>query len=220
MSYAVFFDKDELTIRLPVNPEKMEISKAQTIEKYNVLGLGQVARQTGSELDKYSFEAEIPGSLHGYVLTPGGFLPAEIYLRLFEAWRKSNEPVRLVIVNDEGVDISTLVLMESLGITENAGEEGDYVVSFGLTEYRPFGMKEVVITATPYTGAQKATVTGNSRAGSILKPDSHTVVKGDTLWGIAKKYLGDGARYPELVKANPQIKNPNLIFVGQVIRIP
>lgn len=220
MSYAVFFDKDELTIRLPVNPEKIEISKAQAIEKYNVLMLGQIAKQTGTELDKYSFEAEIPSNPYSYVLTPGGFLPAEIYLRLFETWRKSNEPVRLVIVNEESTDISTLVLVESLNITENAGEEGDYVVSFSLTEYKPFGMKEVVIAGTSDAGEQKTMIIGNSRAGSIQKPGSYTVVKGDTLWGIAKKYLGDGAKYPEIVKANPQIKNPNLIIVGQVIRIP
>jgi len=45
------------------------------------------------------------------------------------------------------------------------------------------------------------------------------VVKGDTLWHIAKKYLGNGARYPEIAKLN-NIKNPNLIYPGQVFKIP
>lgn len=47
----------------------------------------------------------------------------------------------------------------------------------------------------------------------------HTVVAGDTLWAIAKKYLGDGSRYPEIAKYN-NIANPNVIFNGQKIKIP
>jgi LysM repeat protein len=46
---------------------------------------------------------------------------------------------------------------------------------------------------------------------------TYTVVKGDTLSAIAKKY---GITLQELLKANPQIKNQNLIKVGQVINIP
>ena len=48
---------------------------------------------------------------------------------------------------------------------------------------------------------------------------THTVVAGDTLFNIAKQYLGDGNRYPELAKAN-NIANPDHIEVGQVITIP
>lgn len=43
-----------------------------------------------------------------------------------------------------------------------------------------------------------------------------TVVKGDTLWGIASKYLGSGTKYTQLAAIN-NIKNPNLIHVGQII---
>lgn len=45
----------------------------------------------------------------------------------------------------------------------------------------------------------------------------YTVKKGDTLSAIAKKY---GITLEALLKANPQIKNPNLIKIGQVINIP
>lgn len=48
---------------------------------------------------------------------------------------------------------------------------------------------------------------------------THTVVSGDTLFNIAKQYLGDGNRYQELAKANG-IANPDHIEVGQVITIP
>ena len=45
----------------------------------------------------------------------------------------------------------------------------------------------------------------------------HTVVKGDTLWAIAKRY---GLTLEDLLMANPNIKNPNLITVGQKVVIP
>lgn len=46
----------------------------------------------------------------------------------------------------------------------------------------------------------------------------HTVVKGDTLWGISQKYLGSGTRYPEIMKLNGLTST--LIFSGQKLNIP
>ena len=46
----------------------------------------------------------------------------------------------------------------------------------------------------------------------------HTVVKGDTLWDIAKKYLGDGSRYPEIKTFN-DLKS-NVIYSGWKLKIP
>lgn len=49
---------------------------------------------------------------------------------------------------------------------------------------------------------------------------THTVKSGETLGTIAAKYLGDKSRYTQILAVNPQITNPNLIKVGQVITIP
>lgn len=45
----------------------------------------------------------------------------------------------------------------------------------------------------------------------------HTVKSGDTMWKIAVKYE---VGLSEIISANPQIKNPNLIYPGQKINIP
>lgn len=49
-------------------------------------------------------------------------------------------------------------------------------------------------------------------------PDRYTVVAGDTLWGLAAKYLKDPYRWPALWKMNKQdVKNPHRIYPGQVL---
>lgn len=45
----------------------------------------------------------------------------------------------------------------------------------------------------------------------------YTVKKGDTLWGIARRY---GVSLSALIAANPAIKNPNLIYPGEAVIVP
>lgn len=44
----------------------------------------------------------------------------------------------------------------------------------------------------------------------------HTVVQGDTLWGISRRY---GVSLEKLLELNPFIKNPNLIRMGEKVRL-
>lgn len=64
---------------------------------------------------------------------------------------------------------------------------------------------------------QKHCTLGSADTYLSYAPTSHKVQAGDTMWKIAVRYeIG----LAELIKANPQISNPALIYVGQVINIP
>jgi nucleoid-associated protein YgaU len=49
--------------------------------------------------------------------------------------------------------------------------------------------------------------------------NTYTVQKGDTLWSIALRFLGDGKRWREIVEANPGLE-PSKLRIGQVIILP
>ncbi|HMC00997.1 MAG TPA: peptidoglycan-binding protein LysM [Flavobacteriaceae bacterium] len=94
---------------------------------------------------------------------------------------------------------------------------------------------KATITGAAYDQATKEKVilvVGNSNGIAMVddqmtveheEPEAqfHTVVSGDTLGKIAKTYYGNAMKYPVIFEANkPMLKNPDLIYPGQVLRIP
>lgn len=83
-------------------------------------------------------------------------------------------------------------------------------------------IKEVRIAKTAYVAkGNKVTGKVTQVAKNTTSQKYHTVKKGDTLWGIATQYYGNGAQYTKIFNANKgTIKNADLIYVGQKILIP
>jgi LysM repeat protein len=240
-SYGVFFriknKKYNILIRFPVNPEEIEETRTMAIEKYEVLNLGQIAVPTHMELREFSFEAELPKSEEYYAADSTEFNPALPWMEILDECMSGLIPVRFIFGPDENqnglVDTyytsdgakkskgdSVEVLIEELTITEKAGEEGDKYIKLKLLEYKDYGsQKASEIIVSDSIGYIKKTA---SNVKSNPKSTGYYVVKsGDSLWMIAKKYYGNGAKANIIYNANKdKIKNPGLLTIGWKLKIP
>lgn len=116
-------------------------------------------------------------------------------------------------------DTNIKVSVEDYTIEENATNGLDVSVEVKLKQYRNYSTKKINIKNA--SGKKTAAVQKTRPATTAPKAKTYTVKKGDTLWGIAKKYYGNGAKYTQIYNVNKgKIKNPNLIYVGQVFTIP
>ena len=91
----------------------------------------------------------------------------------------------------------------------------DYV-RYSFTFWEDWNGYSGGLTASDDGGALSGTGSRTAAAESAAA-ETYTVRKGDTLWGIAKRY---DVTLAALIAANPQIKNPNLIYPGDKVLIP
>jgi nucleoid-associated protein YgaU len=83
----------------------------------------------------------------------------------------------------------------------------------------------VVAEAKPSSPPSQVAAVETGQAGAAQdasgKPEVYIIRRGDTLWDIAKRYLGSGLRYSSIFHGNREvIRNPNLILPEQKVKMP
>lgn len=207
-------------LQLPVAPSQMEMQINNQNETINLMNEGEVNILKRPGLTDIEFEVLLPNVRYPFAIYPEGFHPAAHYLEKLEQLKVEQKPFQFIVnrMMPSGkllFDTNMTVSLEEYQIKEDAENGFDIVVSIKLKQYREFGTKELKVK--PNT--KQATVQKTRSTASKPIPKTHKVAPGDTLWAIAKKHLGNGARYSELARIN-NIKNPNLIHPGQVIKLP
>ena len=117
------------------------------------------------------------------------------------------------------------VPLEEYSIREDAKEGLDIGVLIKLKQFKDYSTKVVKLPKKKKAGKKAVKVTKNRETKNSPAPKTsaktYTVVKGDCLWNIAKRFYGDGSKYTKIANANKdKIKKPNLIHPGQVLTIP
>lgn len=81
--------------------------------------------------------------------------------------------------------------------------------------------EKAVLLAGNLKGVSKVSDDALSAPPAVEPFQFYTVKSGDSLSKIAKRYYGNAMKYPVLFEANKEIiKDPNLIYPGQVLRVP
>ena len=106
------------------------------------------------------------------------------------------------------------------GISDLQVEVQDDVATISGSAADQAAYEKAVLLAGNVEGVGK--VEAGALAGAGGKEAEFVLIQsGDTLWGIAERVYGNGARYQEIFEANREvIENPDLIYPGQKIRIP
>lgn len=224
MNYKMYLgiNNGEEGFMLPVLPEKIEFEEDGDNKTFDIINLGEINTINKPKLTKISFESFFPKYKQPYVSLEQLFEPS-FYIAKIREWREKKQKIRFIFVGSP-LEVNDLFTIENFKISENGGEVGDIYYSIELKRYKSYGAKKVVIVKPKNNNTTKNVAKINKKpTRPVEKPKikTHTVVRGDTLWHIAKRYLGNGARWKEIYSLNKdKIKNPNLIYLGQVFRIP
>jgi len=232
--YDFYLDR----ILLPVAPPELEIKANNQNRTLNLINFGEVNILRKAGLTDITFTCLIPQIKYPFAVYMDGFKPASFFLDAFEKLKENQKPFQFIVsrVKPNGellFDSNITVSLEYHVITEDWEENTfDLEVEIVLKQFRHFGTKKVEIVNPPPDAPQdappQAVIHENRPPENPPKARSYTVVSGDSLWAIARRFFGDGSRWREIYNLNPQIAERNLgsgrasytIFPGQVFRLP
>lgn len=192
-------------LTLPVTPSSYPMAAGRGVERLDMAQTGQVALPGLNSLFSGTLEFMLPAREYPF-LTAGARADPRHYIEQLTAWSRDANVCRYIVT---GTEVNIPVLLGPLDYGEQDGTN-DVYCKLPLYEYRYLDEAKV------------EQVTQNAGRAVETPPetaDSYTVVKGDSLWAICKKFYGDGSLAYKLATVNG-IKNPNLIYPGQVLTLP
>lgn len=242
MIFQISCEKEKL--KFPVNPPEILISGGGlTYTDVMVVSGGERTIIGNENLDLISFSSFFPkdydASFCSYKNIPS---PWEAVKKINQ-WRSSGSIIKLLITT---TNINLYTTIRKFDYREKGGELGDVYFDIEFKQYKFVKIREVMrkqkkITNSSSTKVEKNNNLKNNKTQGVNRTDlalfkaqsqssrpnlstkskTYKVIKGDTLWIIAKKFYGTGAEYEKIVNANSkEIKNPNNIRPGQVLTIP
>ena len=218
--YRLYLKQDGKQILLPVTPAEIEMKTGNRNKAVYILNFGEMNLAKKPGLQEIRFTALLPGRRYSFVQTEDGFHEPEYFLNCFKEYKATAKPVQLILFRRlaDGTQLfcgNMDVLLEDYTVTEKGGEQGDFWVEMCWKEWKT--AKSIRYSVKGQNGGNVLVEQGKERQAKTPAV-TYTVKKGDCLWNIAKKQLGDGTKYKELAQKNG-ISDPNRIYPGQVLKL-
>lgn len=214
-------------VLLPIPPSKLELKISNNNKTYNLINYSQINVLKNPGLSSLEFEVVLPNTKYPFAMYKNNFQNAKYYLGVLENLKVNRSAFQFIVVRKfpNGKDIfntNIKVALEEYTITDTTEKGFDTKVKIKLKQYKEYSTKKVQVTIKQYRPpAVTRTVTTNNTAVAKPSGQNYTVKRGDCLWNIAKRFYGNGAKYTTIYNANrSKIRNPNLIYPGQVLWIP
>ncbi len=221
MAYEVYIND----MLLPLPPEKIPIKysgKNKTATLINGEEINMVRPPGLAEID---LDIVIPQMNYPSAVWDGSIDSAEDFLERLKGLKESGSSFEFIVIRDGPgrkifYDTNMDVTLEDYKVSDDVKEGLDLVVSISMKEYKSYGTK-IMNFVIEEKQAVQTSESEPERQGTPPAAKAYAVVKGDSLWAIAKKQLGDGSRWQEIYSLNKdKISNPNLIYPGQVFSLP
>ena len=218
--YSFFIDGMEL----PIAPQKLTVKIKGNNKTLTLINEGDINFLRAPGLTEITFDAVLP--MLGQYSFANGYRRPDSYLNKLESLMTGKEPFRFLVsrVSPSGrllYGTNMKVSLENYTVTEDATKGPDVTVSITLKQYISYSTKTVTVVKPEPEKKPVVQQKKKRETSSAPKVKTYTVKSGDCLWNIAKKYYGNGAQYTKIYNANKgKIKNPNLIYPGQVLTIP
>ncbi len=214
--YRVYLKQNGEQLLLPVTHAEIETRAGNQNKTAYILDFGEMNLAKKPGLSEIRFTVLLPGRPYSFVQRENGFLEPEYFLNHFKEYKASAKPVQLILFRrfadgKQQFCGNTEVLLEEYTVTERGGEQGDFWVELFWKEWRAAKSIRYSIQGNRLLQQGQARQTKQPAA-------TYTVQKGDSLWSIARRQLGDGAKYRQLAQKNG-IANPNRIYPGQVLKL-
>ena len=214
-------------VLLPIPPSKLELKISNNNKTYDLINYSQINVLKNTGLSSLEFEVVLPNTKYPFAMYKNNFQNAKYYLGVLENLKVNRSAFQFIVVRKfpNGKDIfntNIKVALEEYTITDTTEEGFDTKVKIKLKQYKEYSTKKVQVTIKQYKPpAVTRTITTNNTAAAKPSGQNYTVKRGDCLWNIAKRFYGNGAKYTTIYNANrSKIRNPNLIYPGQVLWIP
>lgn len=204
-------------IALSMLPEQITHKSSASFERYNIISLGPAEVHNGNELQTFSWNGHFPGrGMKGMAFVKEWhWQPPEQMERIIRGWEESGSVLNFMVT---GTNINYDVVIKDFDITLKGVNFWDYSIS--LSEFRELKIYTVQEAANRDKAGKRRSMSNMAYARE--KQVSYTVKPGDTLWGLARKYLGDGARYTAIYDLNRDVigQDPSMLHSGMVLTIP
>ncbi len=215
-------------LHVPLLPDKLKINggDANTITM-NIISMGEVKLPRGVKAASYTWEGVFPGEGARAYRAVTDWQPPLTLKQKLEYYRDNGTRLRFMATD---LAINDDVYVEKISGTF-AGGNGDYDYNITLQKWRAVSVRTTseqgveVDTVSRLISAHYAAI---RPASLIAKYYTHTVVEGDTLYSIAKTYLGSGDKQEEIYQLNKEMMDAAnrgrpvekyKIYVGQVLLV-